>query len=115
MRLMELFSSDPATQDPRLSKDVNYLDDLKFYMDNDTNSLTNVLFPAIKAHKENLDDESAYRHYMKPIKLSVEKYCNEYDLSDIRDKIFTDESLITLAKRIAEEQKSHIGNKEYDQ
>jgi len=114
MRLMELFSSDPINQDPRLTKDINYLDDLKFYMDNDSEQLTNVLFPAIKAHKENLEDENAYRHYMKPIKITVEKYCNQYDLSDIKDKIFTDENLIQLAKRIAEEQKSHIGNKDYE-
>ena len=114
MRLMELFSSDPTNQDPRLSKDINYLDDLKFYMDNDNEQLTNVLFPAIKAHKENIDDESAYRHYMKPIKITVEKYCNQFDLDDIKDKMFTDENLIQLAKRFAEEQKAHIGNKDYD-
>ena len=112
---MELFSSDPTSQDPRLSKDINYLDDLKFFMDNDTDELTNTLFPAIKAHKENLDDESAYRHYMKPIKITVEKYCDKYDLADIKDTIFTDDSLIHLAKRIAEEQKQHISNKDYDQ
>lgn len=114
MRLMELFSSDPTSQDPRLSKDINYLDDLKFYMDNDNEGLTNVLFPAIKAHKENIDDESAFRHYMKPIKITVEKYCNQYDLNDVKDDIFSNEDLIHLAKRIAEEQKSHIKNKDYE-
>jgi hypothetical protein len=84
-------------------------------MDNDNEALTNVLFPAIKAHKQNLEDESAYRHYMKPIKITVEKYCDQFDLADIKDEIFDNESLINLAKRIAEEQKYHIENKDYDQ
>ena len=113
MRLMELFSQ-AQDADPRLSSDINYLDDLKFYMDNNNDVVSNVLFPAIKNHKNKPDDETAYRHYVGPVRKCAEQYAIEYELDDIKDKIFTDENIIQLAKRMAEEQLKHIKNKDYE-
>ena len=113
MRLMELFSQ-PENSDPRLSSDINYLDDLKFYIDNNNEIVSNVLFPAIKKHKETPQDEKAYKYYIQPLKQCSEQYAAEYQLEDIKDKIFSNENILELAKKIAEEQSSHIKGKDYE-
>lgn len=115
MKLMELFSRDPAVNDPRLDPEINYLDDLKFYMDNDNDIVSNVLFPAVKAHQNDANNPKAYTFYIKPIRKCIEGYVKEYELDDIKDDIFTKENIVELAKRIAQEQKQHIDRKEYDQ
>ena len=112
MRLMELFSQ-PENSDPRLNSDINYLDDLKFFIDNNNDRVSNVLFPAIKKHRESPDDEKSYKFYVQPLKMCAEEYVNEYQLEDIKDEIFSNESILELAKRIAEEQLAHIRSKEY--
>ena len=110
---MELFSR-PDNEDPRLNPDINYLDDLKFYIDNDNDIVSNVLFPAIKKHRQNPDDETSYKFYVKPLKQCAEHYADKYELSDIKDDIFSNESILELAKRIAEEQLAHIKSKDYN-
>lgn len=113
MRLMELFSQ-PDNKDPRLNPDINYLDDLKFYVDNNSEMLSNIFFPAIKEQQAKNDPQEAYKLYIKPIRFAVEKYCEEYDLKDVKDDIFTDENVNEIAKRFATEQHNHINNKDYD-
>ena len=113
MRLMELFSS-PDNKDPRLNPDINYLDDLKFYVDNNSELLSNVFFPAVKEQRKNNDPEMAYKLYIKPLKFATERYCDQYELNDVKDDIFTDENIIEVAKRFASEQHNHINNKDYD-
>ena len=49
MRLNELFSPIGA---PEENQDINWLEDLKFFMDNDNEVTSNVMFPAIKKHKK---------------------------------------------------------------
>lgn len=113
MRLMELFSQ-PDNKDPRLNPDINYLDDLKFFVDNNSEMLSNIFFPAVKEQQKSNNPEEAFKLYIKPLKFAVEKYCEQYDLKDVKDEIFTDENLSEIAKRFATEQHNHINNKDYE-
>jgi len=120
MKLMELFqppaldsASDTMEKDPRLVSDINYLNDLKFFIDNDTDRLSKNFFPAIKQQQAN-DGPESFKFYLKPLSDSCEEYCKEYDLSDIKDEIFTRESLVELAKEIAAEQSEFIKNGSYN-
>ena len=64
MRLNELFSPIGA---PEENQDINWLEDLKFFMNNDNDVTSNVMFPAIKKHKKYAGHPDAYKIYIKPI------------------------------------------------
>ena len=116
MKLMEIFSSPSRVEikDKRLDPEINYLEDLKYFIDNENPVLSKFFFPAISKHKDSGDDEHSYRLYIIPVKKSIDVYCDKFKLNDIRDQLFSKESIIKIAKRFAEEQKKHIGNKDYD-
>lgn len=118
MKLFELFqqlepSDDSDEKDKRLANDINYIDDLKFFIDNDTEKLSRNFFPAIKQQQQN-DGPDSFKFYLKPLQDSCDEYCKEYDLSDIKEKIFTTEKMIELAKQIASEQSGYIKNGAYN-
>jgi hypothetical protein len=118
MKLFELFDVDlnkEKDEDKRIDPEINYLDDLKFFIDNDTEMLSKNFFPAVKKHQESDHNKESYKHYVKPIISSIHVYCKKYDLDDIKNKIFNKEGVITLAKKFAEEQAKHIQNKDYDE
>ena len=114
MKLLELFGRTEEIKDPRLDPEINYLDDLKFFIDNDNEILSKVFFPAVKSHKENGGHEEDHEHYIEPIKKSITIYCNAHGLNDIKDEIFDEDGIIELAKRCAEEQKRHIHRGDYE-
>jgi len=114
MRLLELFDIPADTKDKRLSQDIDYAGDLKFFIDNDNDLLSKFFFPVVKQQSEHLHSPDFYKHYLKPVKHCAELYVKEYDLDDIKNEIFTDETFTNIAKRFAEEQKSHIESGEYD-
>jgi len=118
MKLFELFDVDlnrDKKDDERIDPEVNYLDDLKFFIDNDNELLSKNFFPAVKKHKSSKHDEESYKHYVKPIISSIHVYCKKYELDDIKKDIFKKEGIIQLAKKIADEQAKHIDNKDYDE
>ena len=45
--------------------EVNWLDDLKFFIDNDTDVLSKQFFPAIRRHQA-MPGPDAYKFYMNP-------------------------------------------------
>ena len=106
VKLYEMFSpigGPNATEEP----EIDWLDDLKFFIDNDDSSLENQLFPAIKKHSKYAGHPEAYKLYIKPIENCCEAYCHKFDIDNKEEK-FTKESLIELAKKIAEEQNKFI-------
>jgi hypothetical protein len=118
MKLFELFDVDlnkTKNEDERIDPEINYAEDLKFFIDNDQATLTKNFFPAIKKHKESEHNEDSYKHYIKPIISSIHVYCKKFDLDDVKDKIFNKENVVNLAKKFAEEQAKHIKNKDYDE
>jgi hypothetical protein len=110
MKLNEMF---PAHEEPDENKEVDWLGDLKFYIDSDHHILTNYLFPAIKRHEKHIDRSDAYKIYIKPIVKCYKKYCEKYKV-DEPEKKFDKEGILQLAKQIADEQKKHIEDGDYE-
>lgn len=111
MLLNEMFSPIGAPKPDQ--SDIDWLDDLKFYIDNDNSMLQKNLFPAVEKHKKHVDHPDAYKIYLTPIKRCCENYCERFEIEDAEEK-FPNEKLIELAKHIANEQKEFIKRGDYD-
>ena len=110
MKLNELFSPIGAPDD---NQDVNWVEDLKFFMDNDNEVLSNVMFPAIKKHMGYKGHPDAYKIYIKPIQKCKEMYCNKFRIDDGGEK-FSKETLISIARKIADDQEKFIERGDYE-
>lgn len=111
MLLNEMFSPIGA---PKSNKtEIDWLDDLKFYIDNENSMLQKNLFPAIEKHKKYIDHPKAYKIYLDPIRRCCKNYCERFEIEDADEK-FSEEKLIELAKHMAEEQKEFIKRGDYD-
>lgn len=108
MLLKELFQADKKQPDP----DINWIEDLKVFLDNDDEMLSKYFFPAVDQHKQDPDNDEAYKFYIKPLSLCAEKYCSTYDIPD-KNNFFPAEKIADLAKMIAAEQKSYIKRGDY--
>lgn len=112
MRLVELFSPIVAPQEQE--DDIDWLDDLKFFMDNDDTMLNQYFFPAVKRHKEHRGNPNAYKIYIRPLESCLEAYCEKFQVEEPEQK-FPKDQLIELAKRIAEEQEQFMERGDYNQ
>jgi hypothetical protein len=111
MRLNEMFSPIGAPKDD--DNEIDWLGDLKFFMDNDNHMLSQYLFPVVKKHSQHLNNPNAYRLYLKPINTALNTYCEQFKIENKKDK-FPEEALEELAKRMCEEQKKFIENGDYE-
>jgi hypothetical protein len=110
MRLLEMFSPIGAPQEP--DQDIDWLGDLKFYIDNNNDMLNKNMFPAVRKHKAHAGHPDAYKIYIRPIESCLESYCEEFQIESPQDK-FPKEQLIELARRIAQEQEQYIKRGDY--
>ena len=110
MKLMEIFSR-PAEKDQ--VDDIDWLGDLKFYIDNNESMLEKYIFPAMKRHKKHVGKPGVYKLYMKPIQQCLKSYCEKYDIDD-PDSKFNEEALTELAKHFAQIQEQFINKGDYD-
>lgn len=92
--------------------DVDWADDLKFFIDNDTQLLEKHIMPAVTKHERHADHPNAYRFYVKPVIECIKIYVRRFDIDEPK-KIFTREMVDILAKKIAEEQSMHIQSGDY--
>lgn len=92
--------------------EIDWLDDLKFFIDNDEKMLTNYFFPAVKKHKEHLGNPEAFKIYIRPIEHCLSCYCDKFDIDDRQEK-FPKEKLIALAKLFANEQEKFLEKGDY--
>ena len=97
---------------PKENDDIDWLGDLKFFIDNDNAVLNRLIFPTIVKHERCVEEKDAYKLYYKPIKECLKIYIKKYDIVDA-DKKFPTGQLVELCKNIAEEQKRHIQNGDY--
>lgn len=111
MLLKEMFSAIGAPKDTE--QEIDYVDDLKFFIDNDSQMLNQYFFPAVKRHREHRNHLRVFQVYMRPIQQCMSHYCDKYDIDD-PDVKFPKAKLIDLAKRMAEEQSQHIERGDYD-
>ena len=93
-------------------QDINWLEDLKFFIDNDDQMLNQYFFPAVDKHKKYQGHPEAYKLYIRPIEGCLEHYCQKFEIEDRSEK-FPKESLIELAKTIAQEQDKIIERGDY--
>lgn len=110
MLLNEMFSAIGAPKQDQ--EDIDWLDDLKFFIDNDDKMLTQYFFPAVKRHKEHKGNPHVFKVYIRPIEQCLNHYCNKFDIDD-REQKFPKDKLIDLAKRFAEEQEKFIKKGDY--
>ena len=120
MKLFELFSrpdqdSDDKRKDPRLDHEINYADDLKYFIDNEDSLLSKFFFPAIDKQKRMNNQENSFKLYIDPVSKSIDIYCRKFKLDDVKDKIFNNEIISDVAKKIAGEQGEHIKKKAYEE
>jgi hypothetical protein len=110
MLLREMFSPIGAPQDDQA--EIDWLDDLKFFIDNDNDMLQQNFFPAVKRHKEHQGNPNVYKVYIRPIERCKEAYCEKFEIEHPEEK-FPKEKIIELAKRCAEEQEKYIKKGDY--
>lgn len=111
MRLLEMFS--PIGAPKPEDDEVDWLGDLKFFVDNDDKMLNQFFFPAVKKHKEHQGNPDAYKLYVRPLMHCKEAYCEKFEIEDQETK-FPKEKIIELAKYIATEQEKFLQKGDYD-
>ena len=94
-------------------QNIDWGDDLKFFIDNTDALLHRFVFPATRRHKERLDDDDAYKIYIRPVTRSISIYCGRFDIDDPENK-FTPDVIEGVARKIADEQKAHIERGDYE-
>lgn len=94
-------------------KEVDWLDDLHFYIDNKDELLNQYFFPAVQRHKEHQGNPNVFKVYIRPIERCLEQYCEEFDI-DGKEEKFPKEKIIELAKRFAEEQEKFLEKGDYE-
>ena len=109
---MELFSVNPGEENEK-EEDIDWLDDLKFYIDHNDELLTKVMFPAINKHKEYPGHPDAYKLYVKPLSHCAEEYCKKFETEKPASELFPKDAIIELARRLAEVQDSFIEKGDY--
>jgi hypothetical protein len=112
MKLFELFSHNPNDQkDP--DEDINWLDDLKFYIDNNDELLSNYIFPAVAQQKKFKDAESSYKAYVKPLRQCAINYCDKFETDKPHKELFPTSAIVKLARKFADQQGSFIEKGDY--
>jgi hypothetical protein len=112
MLLKEMFSPIGAPKD--VEQEIDWLDDLKFFIDNDDDMLNQYFFPAVKRHREHKGNPKVFQLYIKPIQSCLTHYCDKFDIEKPEEK-FPKDKLLDLARRIADEQEKFIKKGDYDQ
>lgn len=111
MLLKEMFSPLGGPKDTE-KEEVDWLGDLKLFIDDHESLLTKYLMPAVEKHKKYVGHPSVYKIYIKPLQKCAEQYCNQFDLED-QGKIFSPDKIIELAKQYAEQQNKFIDRGDY--
>lgn len=111
MLLKEMWSAIGAPK--QAQDDVDWLDDLHFYIDNNNQLLNKHFFPAVEKHKKYKDHPQVFKLYMKPVEECMECYCEEFNIENKEEK-FPKAKLIELAKRFAMEQANFIEKGDYE-
>ena len=92
--------------------DIDWKDDLKFYIDNNNDLLNKFMLPAINRHQKYKGHPSAYKIYVKPLQHCAEDYCRRFEIKEQGSK-FDPETIIELAKMMATQQETFIEKGDY--
>lgn len=92
---------------------IDWIADLKFFIDNNEKLLEKYLFPVVRKHMKNIDDRHAWSWYIPCVKRCLAAYCSGYNITDCHEK-FPKSAIVELAKTIASEQEQHIKQGQYN-
>lgn len=112
MKLFELFSPIGGPKETDIPE-IDWVGDLKAFIDDNESLLTKRLMPAVQKHKKYQGHPSAYKIYIKPLNMCAEDYCNAFDITE-KGEVFPPEKIIELAKIYAEQQENFIGRGDYE-
>ena len=112
MKLIEMFSAIGAPKDE--DANIDWIGDLKFFIDNDDKILEKFMFPALKRHEKHAGHPNAYKIYLGPLSNCAKLYCEKFEVEDSEEK-FSKEKLVELAKKIAAQQEKFIEDGDYHQ
>lgn len=105
-----MFSAIGAPKDE--DANIDWLDDLKFFIDNDDKMLETHMFPILQKHEKHISNPNVYKLYVKPLKKCVEAYCEKFEVATPDEK-FSEEKIIELARKISEQQGRFIKDGNY--
>lgn len=110
MLLREMFSPIGAPKEDQ--QEIDWIGDLKYFIDNENQMLNKYFFPAIDRHKEHKGNPNVFKVYIRPVERCLDHYCDKFKI-DKREEKFPKEKLIDLAKQFATEQEKHIAKGDY--
>lgn len=111
MLLKEMFSPVGGPKDEE--QDVDWIDDLKFYIDNENRLLNNYIFPTVAKHKKHVGNPNVYKLYVQALKPCIKDYCKTFNIEDPDEK-FPENAIINLARSMATTQENFIKKGDYD-
>lgn len=107
MLLQEMFSNNNDLHD-----DINWGDDLKFFIDNDERLLEKYILSVVDKHKEHANNPNVWKLYMPGVKKCCAIYCQKFNIDS--DEKFNYNVLQELAKQFANQQTQYIQQGERD-
>jgi hypothetical protein len=110
VKLVEMFSAIGAPKED--NQDIDWLDDLKFFIDHNHDLQVNKIIPTVHKHREHAEKPDAYKLYMKPLMDCVNEYCETFDVED-KEECFPVGKIEELARNIASVQENYIKNNHY--
>ena len=111
MRLKEMFS--PISGPTEKDTDVDWIGDLKFFMDHNDAIVRDLILPAVQKHKTLPKAPNAFKLYIFPAMKCRKMYADKFNIKDVEEKIPHDQ-ILSLARKMAEEQSKHIEKKDYE-
>jgi len=110
VKLVEMFS--PLAGPKQEQHDVDWIDDLKFFIDHNHDLMVNHMMPAIHKHTEYADHPEVHKVYLKPLMHCIDEYCDTFDI-DEKEENFPIHKVEDLARSIAGQQAEFIKQGHY--
>jgi hypothetical protein len=97
-------------------KDIDLIDDLKFFMNNDPAFYRKVLFPEISKLKDSVKggNQCSEMHFKPCVDKAVGAYCKKFKIEKNPSDLFNDEEIRELAEKMYHEEKENINKGAYD-
>ena len=97
-------------------KDVDFVDDLKFFMHNDPKFYRKVLYPVISELRTKIKSGSKCNEmeFLPCVKRAIPVYCQKFKITQSPKDIFDSEEIKDLALKMFHEEKQNIKSGTYD-
>jgi len=82
-------------------------------MDHNDAIVRDLILPAVQKHKTSPKAPKAFKLYIMPVMKCRKMYADKFNIKDVEEKIPHDQ-ILSLARKMAEEQSKHIEKKDYE-